>query len=124
MKYLPPSYNGDVIFELPQSHVSASTSKNTMDNMDKQFDGHTWCRTITSDIHNSQGFTFRKSLYVGQLVCNNQDCDFLSRLSKRNETEWLGRINTPFKLGHSPLPDSILVCKVYKVPLIHVNFCP
>jgi hypothetical protein len=65
VQYLPPSYNGDVVFELPPSRVSASTSKNTMDGMDKRFDGHTWCRTITSNIHNSQGLTFRKSLCVG-----------------------------------------------------------
>jgi hypothetical protein len=35
VQYLPPSYDGDVIFELPPSSVSASTSKNTMDSMDK-----------------------------------------------------------------------------------------
>jgi hypothetical protein len=35
VQYLPPLYNGDVIFELPPSCVPASTSKNTMDNMDK-----------------------------------------------------------------------------------------
>jgi hypothetical protein len=84
---LPPSYNGNVIFELPPSHVIAFNSKNTMDSMDKWFDGHTWCRTITSNIHNSQGLTFRKSSYIGQLVCNNQNCDFFSRSSKRNETK-------------------------------------
>jgi hypothetical protein len=65
VQYLPPLYNGDVIFELPPSQVSACTSKNAMDGMDKQLDGHTWCRTITSNIHNNQGLTFRKSLYVG-----------------------------------------------------------
>jgi hypothetical protein len=65
VQYLPPLYNGDVIFELPPSRVSASTSKNAMDSMDKRFDGHTWCHTITSNIHNNQGLTFRKSLYVG-----------------------------------------------------------
>jgi hypothetical protein len=65
VQYLPPSYNGDIIFELPPSCVSASTSKNTMDGMDKPFDGHTWCRTITSNIHNSQSLIFRKSMYVG-----------------------------------------------------------
>jgi hypothetical protein len=124
VQYLPPSYNDDVIFELPPSRVSASTSKSTMDGMDKQFDGHTWCRNITSNIHNSQGLTFRKSLCVGQLVCNNQSYDFFARSSKRNKIEWSGRTNTPFKLGHSPLPDSTLVCKVCKVPPTCINFCP
>ena len=61
VQYLPSMYNGDVIFELPPNRVSASSSKNGMDGMDKRFDGHTWCRTITSTIHNSQGLTFRKS---------------------------------------------------------------
>jgi hypothetical protein len=41
VQYLPPSYDGDIIFELPPSCISASTSKNTMDGMDKRFDGHT-----------------------------------------------------------------------------------
>ena len=58
-----------------------------MNGMDKRFEGHTSSDTITSNIHNNQGFTFRKSLYVGQLVCNNQNCDFLVRSSKRDETE-------------------------------------
>jgi hypothetical protein len=91
--------------------------------MDKRFNGHTWCRTITSNIHNNQSLTFRKSLHVGQLVCNNQNCNFLSKSSKRNETEWLGQTNTPFNQGHSPLLDSTLVCKVSKVPRTCVNFC-
>jgi hypothetical protein len=119
VQYLPPLYNGNVIFELPPSHVSTSTSKNAMDGMDKRLDGYTWCRTITSNIHNSQGLTFRKSLCVGQLVC-----DFFARSAKRNETEWSGQTNTPFKLRYLPPPDSTLVCKVYKVPPICVNFCP
>jgi hypothetical protein len=123
VQYLPPSYNGDVIFELPPSRVSTSTSNNTMDGMDKRFDGHTWCCTITSNIHNSQGLTFRKSSCVGQLICNNENCDFLSRSSLRNEIEWSGRTNTPFNLGHLPPPDSTLVCKVCKVPPTCVNFC-
>jgi hypothetical protein len=41
VQYLSPLYDGDVIFELPPSFVSTSTSKNTMDGMDKRFDGHT-----------------------------------------------------------------------------------
>ena len=121
-QYLPPSYNGDVIFELLPSHVSASSSKNGMDGMDKQFNGHTWCHTIISNIHNNQGLTFRKSSRAGHLVCNNQNCEFMTRSSKQNETEWSGRTNIPFSLGHLPPPDSILVCKIYKVPPTCVNF--
>jgi hypothetical protein len=53
VQYLSPSYNGDIIFEFLPSRVSASTSKNAMDGMDKRFNGHIWCHTITSTIHNS-----------------------------------------------------------------------
>jgi hypothetical protein len=83
VQYLPPLYNDNVIFELPPSHISASTSKNTIDGMDKRLDGLTWCHTITSNIHNNQGLILRKSLYVGQMICNNQSCDFFTRSSKR-----------------------------------------
>ena len=120
VQYLPPTYNGDVIFELPPSRVSTSSSKSGMDGMDKRFDGHTWC---TSNIHNSQGLTFRKSSCAGHLVCNNQSCEFMTRSSKRNETEWSGQTNIPFSLGHLPPSDSTLVCKICKVPPTCVNFC-
>ena len=124
IQYLPLSYNGNVIFELPPSCVSASTSKNTMDDMDKQLDGHIWCSTITSDIHNNQGLTFRKSLCIGQLVCENKSCDFFTKSSMHNEIKRLGQTNTQIKLGHVLPSDSILICKVDKVTPICVNFCP
>ena len=123
VQYLQPSYNGDVIFELPPSRVSASSSKNAMDSMDKQLNGHTWCRTITSNIHNSQGLTFRKSSCVDQLVCNNQSCDFFTKTSKQNETKWSSQTNSPFSLGLLPPPDWVLICKVSKVPHTCVNVC-
>ena len=106
VQYLTPSYNEDVLFELPPSCVSASTPKNTMDSMDKWFNGHTQCCSVISNICNILGFIFRKSSYNGQLFCNNQNCDFLYRSSKRNEVEWFVRTINPFNLRHSPLPDS------------------
>jgi hypothetical protein len=112
----PPLFNGNVLLEFPPSHVSTSTSENNMDSM-------AWSCTITSNIHNTQGLTFRKSSCVGQLVCNNQKCDFFSELSKKNETKGSGQTNILFNLGHSSLPDSILLCKVFKVPPTCINFC-
>ena len=123
VQYLPPSYNDNVIFESPPSCVSTSTSKNTMDIKDKRFDGHTWCCTITSNIHNNQDLTFRKSCMLASWFVTTKNCDFFSRSSKRNVTEQLGQTNTPSKLGHLPPPDSTLVCKVYKVLSTYVNFC-
>jgi hypothetical protein len=65
VQYLPPLFNGDVFSKLLPSHISTSISKNNMDSIDKWFNGHSWCQTLTSNIHNSQGLTFRKSSYVG-----------------------------------------------------------
>jgi hypothetical protein len=91
--------------------------------MDKWFNGHTWCHIITSNIQNSQGLTSKKFTCIGQLVCNNQNCDFLSKSSKQNETKWPGQTNTPFNLGHSLPLDSTIICKVYKFHPTCVNFC-
>lgn len=96
VQYLPLSFNGNVLFELPPSCISTSSFKNIMDSMDKQFNDHTWCYTITSNIHNNHGLTFRKSSCVGHLECINQDCDFLSRSSKQNMIKWSNQTDTPF----------------------------
>ena len=123
VQYLPPSYDSNVIFELLPSRVFDSTSKNTINSIDKRFNNHTWWCTITSNIHNCQSLTFRKSFGIGQSIYNNPNCDFLFRSTKRNKIDWSGQTNTPFNLGHSTLLDSTLVCKICKIPPTCVNFC-
>jgi hypothetical protein len=56
IKYLPPSFDGDVIFILPPIAVDvSSTSGRSMDAMDKMCDGHPWCTTKTTNIQNDFG---------------------------------------------------------------------
>ena len=115
VQFLPSQFDGDVVFELPpicgRVHSSGARS---MEGMDKRYDGHTWCRTTTSNIHNTFGLKFRRSTCVGHLRCDNEDCDYLARTSKKNETEWTGTTNFPFDVRQSPPPDSSIVCKVCK----------
>jgi hypothetical protein len=48
VQFLPPTFNGDVLFELPP--VDTSGPFHMMHGMDKCHDGHAWTKTITSNI--------------------------------------------------------------------------
>jgi hypothetical protein len=49
--YLPPCYNGDVIFEFPPvGDHGHNTKAKQLRGMDRRYDGHAWSRTITSNI--------------------------------------------------------------------------
>ena len=49
--YLPPRYNGDVVFEFPPlGHHGHNTKAKLLRGMDRRYDGHAWSRTITSNI--------------------------------------------------------------------------
>jgi hypothetical protein len=73
MDFLPPVFNGDVIFELPLVGVLSRICK-----------PNSWwewtsdmTKTITSYIKNDMGLTFRTSSCIGHLRCNNEDCEYL-----------------------------------------------
>ena len=51
VKYLPPSFDGDVIFILPPINVDVSNTYGCFKGgMDKMCDGHPWCTTKTTNI--------------------------------------------------------------------------
>ena len=63
---LPPSFNGNIIFELPPIEVDRPPSyAHHMAGMDKWYDGHVWTKTMTTNITNRMGLTFRTSACVG-----------------------------------------------------------
>jgi hypothetical protein len=104
VEFLPPTYNEDTIFELPSCRSSLSflsTTKN-LEGMDKRYDGHSWCKLVTTNIHNSDNLKFRKSYCVGHIVCENTDCEYLKRASRKNEIEWSSSTIFPFALGEGP----------------------
>jgi hypothetical protein len=81
--YLLPIFNGDVVFEFPSIRsLSACSQAKLMVGMDKRYDGHVWTRTSTSHIKSDMGLTFRSASCVGHLRCDNQDCEYLSRVHR------------------------------------------
>jgi hypothetical protein len=120
VEFLPPQYNGDVIFEFPPLGSSSGSNKaKQLRGMDKHYDGHVWTRTHTSNIVNDFGLIFRTSSCCGHLRCENVDCDYLTRVHRTtavNETEWDGVSSFVFDVGTNPPRDSTLVCKCCKVP--------
>jgi hypothetical protein len=102
--YLPPIFNGDVVFEFPLIRsLSASSQAGLMVGMDKRH--NVWTRTSTSHIKSDMGLTFRSTSCVGHLRCDNQDGEYMSRVhctSQVNEMEWDGFTTTPFQVGCQP----------------------
>ena len=60
-----------------------------MDGMGKQYDGHIWYKTMTTNIANDFDLKFHKSTCTSHLRCPNNSCEFLCRNSEKvNETKW------------------------------------
>jgi len=48
VQYLPPVFNGNVIFELPPCRSSSTSSAaRNLEGMDKRYNGHPWCKLVT-----------------------------------------------------------------------------
>lgn len=126
--FLPGKFNGDVLFELPLAPPATPSTAKSMAGMDKKYDGHPWCKTMTSNISNDSGLTFRYSVCAGHLRCCNDNCDFRkrgeNRLSEVNEAEWDGVSLTPFQVSCDPPAKSTLVCKICKTPPQCLAQCP
>jgi hypothetical protein len=124
VKFLPPTFNGDVLFKLPP--VDTSGPFHMMHGMDKCHDGHAWTKTITSNIKSDMSLTFRTSTYIGHFRCKNQDCEYTSRIHRTspvNERELDGFTVTTIPVGQPAPAGSTLVCKICKVPPICFATC-
>jgi hypothetical protein len=125
--YLLLVFNGNVVFEFPSIRSSSISSQTgLMVGMEKRHDGHVWTRTSTFHIKNDMGLTFRSASCVGHLCCDNQDCEYLSRVHRTslvNEMEWDGFTTTSFQVGCQPPSQSSITCKMYKKPPACVATC-
>ena len=128
VRALPPKFNGDVIFELPpvsMSHMSSYAKG--MSGMDKRHDGHVWSKTVTTNITNSQGFTFKTSSCLGHLRCTNSSYNFLRRshrVEAVNEMEWEGVSPSIMDVGDAHPQGSTLLCNICKCPPSCIATCP
>jgi hypothetical protein len=125
--FLPPKFDGDVLFEFPPAGPLASqTQAKAMQGMDKRYDGHIWTKTITTNIMNDMGLRFRTSKCVGHLRCENKECEYLHRthrISPVNETEFDGLALQSFAIGQVSATESTFVCKVCKEPPSCLAIC-
>ena len=49
--FLPPQFDGDVLFVLPPVGASAAHSQErSMEGMDKHYNGHIWTKTMTKGL--------------------------------------------------------------------------
>ena len=97
-----------------------------MEGMDKQYDGHVWTKTQTTNISNDAGLVFRSSNCIGHLQCQNHECDFLQRAhrsSKLNDTEFEGFTKDRFPINGAPPSGSTLVCRICKEPPRCIVLC-
>ena len=68
LNHLPPRFYGTQLFVLPVAKVSSSQSRaKSLEGMDKQYDGHVWTKTQTTNITNNVGLAFCFSTCVGHL---------------------------------------------------------
>ena len=127
VNHLPPRFDGTQLFVLPAAEVSSSqTRAKSLDGMDKQYDGHVWTKTQTTNITNDVGLAFRSSACVGHLQCQNLSCDYLQRVhrpSKVNDTEFDGFTKEPYLLSGIVPSGSTLVCRICKQPPKCIALC-
>jgi hypothetical protein len=68
-KYLPPKYDGNVIFELPPLPEGILPQfGGGLNGMSKQFDSYTWCKKMTTNIKNDLGDPELRLLTFGQKI--------------------------------------------------------
>ena len=114
VKYLPATYNGDNIFELPLDLEGIlKPFRVGMDGISKHYDDHIWCKTMITNIKNKYILTYYKSTYTGHLECLKNSCDYIRKNNRKvKSTQWSGIVLLLFPVGGRPTEKLMLACKV------------
>jgi hypothetical protein len=59
-----------------------------MQGTDKKYDGHAWCKVITTNIKKKFGFNFKKTRCLGHLRCVQDNCENFVHIASHNEMFW------------------------------------
>jgi hypothetical protein len=51
-----------------------------------KYDGHAWCKSVTTNIKNLFGLSFRKVHCLGHSWCVQDDCENFVHFASHNET--------------------------------------
>jgi hypothetical protein len=95
-----------------------------MQDMDKKYNRHAWCKLVTTSIKNSFGLGFRKACCLGHLQCVHDDCENFVHYASPNETFWCGECTHILVIGQMAiiLSASLLGYKFcHVIPLCFTN---
>ena len=70
IKYIPSSFNNDILFVLPPVALGLRNAHVClMNDLNKICDGHPWCTTKITNIQNEFGLSFRRFTCASHLQC-------------------------------------------------------
>ncbi len=91
----------------------------------KKYNGHAWCKLVTTNMNNLFRFSFRKVHCLGHLWSLQDDCENFVRSNIHNETFWCSEcIHIPVLGQTTMIPSSSsLGCKFcHSLPFFVVNY--
>jgi hypothetical protein len=70
IQLLPITFHGDVLFELSLIHLNVQ-NLSQMQGINKKYDGHAWCKLVTSNIKKLFGLSFHLGLgrFITWVTC-------------------------------------------------------
>jgi hypothetical protein len=110
------------MFKLPIAKHSYGLG-GLMQGMDKKQDIHPWYKVKTRNIKNGDGLTFKQSLSIGHVYCQNLQCDYYMRNNVDNETNWEGVVKNPLEEGEYFVVGTTFICRHYKFAPICIATC-
>jgi hypothetical protein len=85
VQFLSIAFNGDVLFKLSLM-FSIVHNLSQMQDMDRKYNGHVWCKLVTTNINFLFGIKLRKVHCSGHLWCVHDDCENFLFFASCNET--------------------------------------
>jgi hypothetical protein len=114
VQFLSIAFDGDACFKFPPMLLTTHRPSQ-MQGMDTKYDGHAWCKVITTNIKNSFGFNFSKACHLGHLWCFHDDCENFMRIGSGNEIFYCDECTHIPIVGQKALSPfaSSFACKFY-----------
>ncbi len=111
------TFDGDVLFELSPMFLTAH-NPSQMQGMDKKYDGHVWCKLVTTNTKILFGLNFRKGCCLGHLRYVQDDYNNFVHSSSCNETFLCGECAHIPVIGQMTMILSTFLfgCKFYHAP--------
>jgi hypothetical protein len=84
IQFLLIAFNGEILFKLSLMFLIVH-NLSQMHGMDRKYDGHIWCKLVTTNIKKIFGFRLRKAHCLGHLCCVHDDCENFLFFASHNE---------------------------------------